>query len=275
VRSSGRKTRAFAFFALAALGLLTAALVTAGSGFGAAARADDGTTTGDTTTVGSAPVNSSVPVISGEARQGTPFSASDGSWDNSPDAFTYQWRRCGSGGGRCSNISGVSSNSYVARAADVSHTIRVVVTASNSYGFSSATSARTAVVLSETTPPASWPGLGCLGYSTTGGSNIVCNYNMEQPFLIAGTINGPGTLTYKVQCQNKGKVKPKVLFSRSKRVKKGRFKVRGVKAAEKASLRCKGGIEKGPALTMTLRLRRGASNGNLSIKFDGTMPWGK
>jgi hypothetical protein len=140
VRSSSRKTRTFAFFALAALGLLTAALVSASSGFGAAARADDGTTTGDTTTVGSAPVNASLPKISGEARQGTGLSASDGSWDNSPDSFTYQWRRCGSGGGNCSNISGASSNSYVPRAADVSRTIRVVVTASNSSGSSSATS---------------------------------------------------------------------------------------------------------------------------------------
>jgi hypothetical protein len=129
----GRKARAFAFLTLAALGLLTSALATASSGFGAAARANDGTT-------GSAPVNASLPKISGEARQGTGLSASDGSWDNSPDSFTYQWRRCGSGGGSCSNISGASSNSYVPRAADVSRTIRVVVTASNSSGSSSATS---------------------------------------------------------------------------------------------------------------------------------------
>jgi len=259
---------------IVSLGLLIA--VSGGYSATAAARhkyalADDS----GTTTTGSAPVNASLPRISGEARQGTPLNTSDGSWDNSPDSYTYQWRRCGSGGGNCSNISGATSNAYVLRAADVSHTIRIVVTASNSLGSASATSARTAVVLSETAPPLSWNGLGCMNYDTRSRSNIVCNYNDLVPFLLTGHINGPGTLTYKVQCQNKGKVKPKVLFSRSKGVKKGSFKVRGVEAAEKAAIRCGGGYKKGPALTVTLKLGNGASGGKIAITLDGTMPWGK
>jgi hypothetical protein len=228
-----------------------------------------------TTTSGSGPVNTSLPRISNEARQGTPLNTSDGSWDNSPDSYAYQWRRCGSGGGNCSNISGATSSAYALRAADVSHTIRIVVTASNSFGAASATSARTAVVLGETAPPANWTGYGCLGYNTPSATDTVCNYNYLTPFLITGKINGPGTLTYTVQCQNQGKVRAKVLFKRSLKLKKRKFKIYGVKAAEKAGLRCYTDPGRGPALTVILKLGQGASSGSVHVKLDDTLPWGK
>jgi hypothetical protein len=238
---------------------------------------------GDTTTVGSAPVNSSVPVISGEARQGTPFSASDGSWDNSPDSFTYQWRRCGSGGGNCLNISGASSNSYLPRVAYVSHTIRVVVTASNSYGSSSATSARTAVVLSKNAPPrspASWNGVGCLGYNTSS-LNFVCDYSVGSPFQITGSSKGgPSTVSYYVQCMKwilppqKVVIYPRVWFKRSVKVR-ARFKIRGAKAALRAARHCPVSKRKLPVLTVTVKSGKGTYSTSLAIKLANNLPWGK
>ena len=95
---------------------------------------------------GSNPINIVLPAISGPTTQGQALTASDGSWKNSPTAYAYRWRRCNSAGASCSDISGASANSYTLTAADVvGSTVRVVVTASNSYGAAGATSAQTAV----------------------------------------------------------------------------------------------------------------------------------
>src|SRR5207245_7065397 len=43
-----------------------------------------------------APSNTSLPSISGSARDGSILSASRGSWDNNPSSYAYQWLRCDS-----------------------------------------------------------------------------------------------------------------------------------------------------------------------------------
>ena len=92
------------------------------------------------------PTNTALPTISGTTTQGQTLTAGSGSWSNSPTSYAYQWRRCDSSGASCADISGATSSSHVLVLADVNSTIRVVVTASNSYGSASATSAQTAVV---------------------------------------------------------------------------------------------------------------------------------
>lgn len=95
------------------------------------------------------PVNKALPTISGAPRQGQTLTAGAGSWTGNPTSFTYRWRDCDRSGNNCSNISG-ASRTHALTGADVGHTIRVVVTASNAAGSTSATSARTAAI----TPPA-------------------------------------------------------------------------------------------------------------------------
>jgi hypothetical protein len=96
---------------------------------------------------GTPPTNTSAPTISGSVQQGQTLTASNGTWSGStPMSFAYQWRRCDSAGGTCTSIAGATGQSYALVAADVGTTMRVVVTASNSAGSSSATSAQTAVV---------------------------------------------------------------------------------------------------------------------------------
>jgi Subtilase family len=94
-----------------------------------------------------APVNTSLPTISGVAMQGQTLSAQPGSWSNNPTSFAYQWRDCDGSGANCVDIPGATSSSYLLAASDVNFTIRVAVTASNTSGSSTASSAQTAAVL--------------------------------------------------------------------------------------------------------------------------------
>lgn len=98
---------------------------------------------------GSSPANKALPSISGTARDGQTLAAHPGTWSGSPTpSYSYQWRRCNSSGASCSNISGAATSSYVLVGSDDHSTIRVQVTASNSHGSASATSAPTSLVAS-------------------------------------------------------------------------------------------------------------------------------
>lgn len=102
-----------------------------------------------------APVNSSPPTISGSAQVGQTLTAQVGVWSNSPTAYSYQWQRCDTGGNACSTIGGATGSTYAVGSADAGHTIRVVVTASNSSGVVSALSGQTAVVPGAAVPSGS------------------------------------------------------------------------------------------------------------------------
>jgi hypothetical protein len=95
---------------------------------------------------GPLPANASPPIISGVARDGQVLTASPGSWSNGPTSFGYQWRRCDSVGNNCGTFAG--GQAVRLGAADVGHTIRVTVAATNQYGTTSATSVPTSVVVS-------------------------------------------------------------------------------------------------------------------------------
>lgn len=96
---------------------------------------------------GTAPSNTSPPTISGTPREGSTLTANPGTWSGTtPITFSYQWQRCDSNGGSCSNIIGATSRTYTLTTADVNRTIRVVVTARNSSGSGSRTSVPTAGV---------------------------------------------------------------------------------------------------------------------------------
>jgi hypothetical protein len=118
--------------ALAVTGLLTAAAVAASA---------------------AAPRNTALPTITGTARVTRTLTATNGTWENSPTSFQYQWQRCAADGPTgCANIAGAVRNTYVAVAADADHTLRVQVTAINADGATAVFSNVTAVV-SANTPP--------------------------------------------------------------------------------------------------------------------------
>ena len=78
-----------------------------------------------------APVNTGKPAITGTAQQGATLIASNGTWSNTPSAFTYVWEDCNSSGTTCSPIAEATSNTYTLRALDVGKNVGVTVTASN------------------------------------------------------------------------------------------------------------------------------------------------
>jgi hypothetical protein len=94
----------------------------------------------------SAPTNTALPVLSGSAVEGETLSASNGSWSGGPTSYAYQWQDCDSSGGACVSIARASAPTYRLADADVGHTVRVVVSASNRLGRTSASSAATAEV---------------------------------------------------------------------------------------------------------------------------------
>ncbi len=93
------------------------------------------------------PANANLPQISGSTDVGGELTASDGEWSGTlPISYSYQWQRCDSGGAACNDIAGATSQTYTLVSADQGQTIRVRVTATNSFGSAAATSAPTALV---------------------------------------------------------------------------------------------------------------------------------
>ena len=77
------------------------------------------------------PVNTTPPALSGKFRyEGELVTTDDGSWDNSPTSFTYQWYR------DATPISGETLNEYYLDAADVDKYVSCQVTAINGGGSS-------------------------------------------------------------------------------------------------------------------------------------------
>src|SRR5438128_2494092 len=81
-----------------------------------------------------APVNVTLPQVSGLARVGGQLRASPGSWSGSPSSYAYEWLRCNPLGAACTAIAGAGSPTHAVAALDLGHTLRVSVVASNSAG---------------------------------------------------------------------------------------------------------------------------------------------
>jgi hypothetical protein len=99
-----------------------------------------------------APRNTSAPTITGTMREGNTLTAHNGGWANSPTSFAYQWQRCAPDGSGCTDIAGATKQTYALASADVDHTIRVGVTASNADGQARASSAVTNLISSNSAP---------------------------------------------------------------------------------------------------------------------------
>jgi hypothetical protein len=93
------------------------------------------------------PSNLKLPSIVGLLQEGGTLEGAKGSWSGSePLSFGYQWELCNSAGGACHEISGAAGSTLGVLASEIGDTVRLVVTATNSGGSTSATSEPTSVV---------------------------------------------------------------------------------------------------------------------------------
>lgn len=91
-----------------------------------------------TLTAAAAPVNTLLPSVAGSdatPSSGDTLTAVEGVWSGEPATYTYQWKKDGS------NISGATNKTYTVVGGDSTHAISVAVTAGNSAGSATATSA--------------------------------------------------------------------------------------------------------------------------------------
>lgn len=82
------------------------------------------------------PVKTADPVLSGDARDGSTLTVSQGSWSGSPTSIASAWVRCDKNGNACSTAG--AGTSFVLTTADVGHTLKATVTATNASGSTSA-----------------------------------------------------------------------------------------------------------------------------------------
>lgn len=92
------------------------------------------------------PISIAVPVVSGTALQGQALTATDGTWGDAPTAFAYQWQSCDATGVTCTDIPAATAATYGVQPTDATHTLRVVVMATNRFGSATSTSGVTAAV---------------------------------------------------------------------------------------------------------------------------------
>jgi hypothetical protein len=99
------------------------------------------TTTGGTTTTpaGPGPTNSAAPTITGTPAQGAKLTSTAGTWVGSGTlSYHYQWYRCDTSGAHCGSIHGATGATYTLVGSDVSHTMALTVSATDSKGTTSA-----------------------------------------------------------------------------------------------------------------------------------------
>jgi hypothetical protein len=88
---------------------------------------------------GSAPTNTSLPVIVGDATVGKTLTGYVGVWSGAK-SYAHQWMRCNSSGNGCSAIPNATGTAYTLVAGDASQTVRFRVTAKNDSGSTDAQS---------------------------------------------------------------------------------------------------------------------------------------
>ena len=93
------------------------------------------------------PVNLELPTVLGNLLDGQLLSALSGSWSGTePITYTFQWLVCDAAGEKCSEISKATEPVLKLVSGLIGDTVKVVVTATNGAGSTSATSSPTSVI---------------------------------------------------------------------------------------------------------------------------------
>jgi hypothetical protein len=100
-----------------------------------------------TEVVGGPPVNTALPTVRGTMLVGQVATADPGTWTGRQSiSFSYGWLRCNAQGAECVAIGGATGRTYRLTSSDLNHKMRINVTARNSLGSVTVTSAESGVV---------------------------------------------------------------------------------------------------------------------------------
>ena len=107
----------------------------------------------DVVTPAVAPKSATAPSITGKPVVGAQLVADVGTYTGGAvQTYKFQWRRCDSSGGSCTDITGATKQTYIVTSTDEGKTLRVSVTAKNDYGSTTNESKATGVVQSNIPP---------------------------------------------------------------------------------------------------------------------------
>jgi hypothetical protein len=164
------------------------------------------------------PVNTVLPAISGSKIVGETLTASNGTWNNSPTSYTYQWSSASTAGGSYTNISGATNATYVITASDIDRYIKVSVTAENGGGSDSALSAATSQVGATTSSASISLAVGNLVFRQAKTISATPSVNGKLTFrvnkiIIAGCKNLPAVANVAKSCSYKPNTRGKINIS--------------------------------------------------------------
>src|SRR5262245_13576907 len=105
---------------------------------------------------GSAPANSSLPVVSGQLKVGQTLTTTNGSWTGSPTGYAYQWQYSRDNGATWLNVNGATTTVFQESVTLHTTLVRVQMTATNAVGSTSAASSAVGPIAAAS-PPAPAP----------------------------------------------------------------------------------------------------------------------
>jgi hypothetical protein len=103
------------------------------------------------------PVSVVAPAVGGTAKRGRALTVTGGSWTPAATSYAFQWQR--DDGSGYADITGATTTSYTPGAADLGFPLQVVVSATNSFGTTTATTAPTADVATDPPVNTGTPGI--------------------------------------------------------------------------------------------------------------------
>src|SRR4051812_26086162 len=164
-----------------------------------------------------APVNLSVPTVSGTLLVGKALAATPGKWSGTPSpTYAYLWQRCTVSTGTCADLSGSTKALYTLALADKGKQMRVRVTAKNAAGSRIAYSIKTPVI-NQLAPPSNVGPPAITGTAVDGATLTVTSgswlgypaptytYKWQRCVLTVCNATGVTTTTYNVTSVDVGK----------------------------------------------------------------------
>ena len=151
------------------------------------------------------PVNTVAPAVTGSLTLGATLTSTTGTWTNSPSSYTYQWYYSTN-----TPISGATSSTYVTQSGDVGDSIYCQVTATNTYGSTSANSNTVGPVTAVTVTYLAVAGGGGGGVHAGGGGGAggvlsgTFFANFETTYSITVGTGGVGTSDYTISPATNG-----------------------------------------------------------------------